>query len=144
MVGFIIFLALLSVGFVFGRTAEANHFKSLIEREEKLSHITITTTKKLPDGYRSSEFVAGNVVISIDYFKRIAAALRGLVGGRIASYTSLLERARREAVLRMKEEADKEGASMIANVRLETSSVFQDAKQLVGSLEVYAYGTALK
>jgi len=144
MVGFLAFLVLLAVGFVFGRMAEANHFRSLNQREQDLAYITLTSTKKLPDGYRASAFVTGNVVISIDYFKRIAAALRGLVGGQIKSYATLLERARREAVLRMKEQAAAQGARHIANVRIETSSVFKNAKTGAGSLEVYAYGTALK
>ncbi len=144
MWGFLSFIVLLGVGFFFGRMNEAKHFRSLNRREEELSHITISNTKKLPEGYDASDFVTGNVVISIDYFKRIAAALRGLVGGQIKSYTTLLERARREAVLRMKEEAAVQGARHIANVRIETSSVFQNAKTNVGSLEVYAYGTALR
>lgn len=144
MTTFIVFLALLAIGFFFGRMNEAKHFRALERREEEFAHITTSNTKHLPDSYSSSKFVTGNVVISIDYFKRIAAALRGLLGGRIASYTTLLERARREAVLRMKEKAQDNGARHIANVRIETSSVFQNAKSNIGSLEVYAYGTALK
>ena len=147
MWGFLSFIVLLGVGFFFGRMNEAKHFRALDRREKELSHITISNTKKLPEGYEGyegSDFVTGNVVISIDYFKRIAAALRGLVGGQIKSYTTLLERARREAVLRMKEEALQQGATHIANVRIETSSVFQNAKTNVGSLEIYVYGTALK
>ncbi len=144
MGGFLVFLFLLGLGFFFGRMNERKHFASLHQREEDLSHITISTVKKLPEGYVSSAFVTGNVVISIDYFKRIAAALRTLVGGRIGSYTTLIERARREAILRMKEQAQENGASHVANVRIETSSVFQNASQQLGSLEVYAYGTALK
>ncbi len=144
MYGFFIFLALLAVGFFFGRQNEVNHFRSLVQREQELAHITVTNIKKLPDGYSSSQFVTGNVVISIDYFKRMMAMLRTLVGGRMKTYTSLIERARREAVLRMKEEAQNMDASHIANVRIETSSVFQNAQQQLGSLEVYAYGTALK
>ena len=144
MGGFLVFLLLLAIGFFFGRMNERNHFSSLLRREHELSHITLSTVKKIPDGYVASEFVTGNVVVSIDYFKRIAAAFRTLVGGRIGSYTTLIERARREAVLRMKEQAQMEGANHIANVRIETSSVFQNASQQLGSLEVYAYGTALK
>lgn len=137
-------LGLLALGFFFGRMNEAKHFKSLMEREKTLEHITTSSLKKLPDGYTQSQFVTGNVVISIDYFKRLMAFFRAVFGGQIKSYTSLLERARREAVLRMKEEAASQGATAIANVRIETSSVFQSTQKSVGSLEVYAYGTALK
>lgn len=144
MLGFSIFLALLAIGYYFGKKNEANHFRSLERREQALAHITTNTLKTLPSGYSSSEFVTGNVVVSIDYFKRLMAFFRTIFGGRINSYTSLIERARREAILRMKEQAQANNASMVVNVRIETSSVFQNAQQQLGSLEVYAYGTALK
>ena len=87
--------------------------------------------------------VAGNVVISVDYFKSAAAALRSFVGGRVSAYESLLERARREAILRMKEDARRHGAKMIFNVKLETASISQGGANQLGSVEVYAYGTAM-
>ncbi|MDG2481554.1 MAG: YbjQ family protein, partial [Alphaproteobacteria bacterium] len=86
--------------------------------------------------------VSGNAVISIDYFKRFLAYLRGLVGGQIDAYESLVERSRREAVLRMKQQARELGASHIVNVKLETSRVFFDDRR-AGSVEVLAYGTAV-
>ena len=88
------------------------------------------------------ELVAGCIVVSIDYFKRILAALRNIFGGNLSSYDPLVDRARREAVLRMKEQCP--GASQIFNVRIETSSIFKTSKKgSVGSVEVLAYGTAV-
>jgi uncharacterized protein YbjQ (UPF0145 family) len=144
MIGFGVFLVLLTIGFFAGRANETKHLHSLDIREQELSHIIVSTTKHIPDGYSQSQLITGNVVISIDYFKRIAAALRALFGGRIESYTILLERARREAIVRLLEDADNMGASMVANLRIETSSVFQNAQNQIGSLEVYAYATALR
>jgi uncharacterized protein YbjQ (UPF0145 family) len=138
------FILLLLLGLIFGQINEANHFRELDRREAGLAFIKMTNVKTPPPEFTSSDFVSGNVVISIDYFKRIAAGFRALFGGQIKSYTSLVERARREAVLRMKEEAHANGSDFIANVRLETASVYQNARTGIGSLEVYAYGTALK
>jgi uncharacterized protein YbjQ (UPF0145 family) len=89
--------------------------------------------------------VVGSVVIAEDYFKRIAAGLRGLFGGRVTVYESLMDRGRREAVLRMKDEARRRGATMIFNVRFETSSLSEDAsgRSAIFSAEFIAYGTAL-
>ena len=90
------------------------------------------------------QLVSGSVVISIDYFKQFVAGLRNLFGGRVTAYESLLERARREAILRMKEQARDLGADSVWNVRLETAAISQGAqRQQVGSMEVMAYGTAL-
>jgi uncharacterized protein YbjQ (UPF0145 family) len=82
-------------------------------------------------------------VISVDYFKTVAAGLRGLFGGRIGAYESLLDRARREAILRMQEDARKLGAEAVFNLKFETSRIAQNAGQGLGSVEVLAYGTAL-
>ncbi|MBL4853448.1 MAG: heavy metal-binding domain-containing protein [Robiginitomaculum sp.] len=144
MAGLFTFLVLVGLGFFFGRMNEAKHFRSLNAREDELAHITMSNTKQIPDGMTGSAFVHGNVVVSIDYFKRIGAALRGLVGGRMETYTTLLERARREAVLRMKAEAQAGGMTHVANVRLVSASVFTNAQSQIGSIEVFAYGTALK
>ncbi len=140
----LLFLALIGLGFFFGRINEARHFAYLDAREAKLAHITVSTTKHIPNDTNTSLFVNGNAVISIDYFKRIGAALRGLVGGRVETYTTLLERARREAIVRMKTEAEAHGMTHIANLRLISASVFKNAKTDIGSIEVFAYGTALK
>ena len=60
------------------------------------------------------------------------------------SYESLLDRGRREAVLRMKDQARRAGAGSVFNVKLETVSIFKGRENSVGSVEVLAYGTALR
>ena len=143
----IIFITLLALGYIFGRVAESRHYKSILAREKKLLRIPALTIKTIPqDNLQiTGELVSGNVVVSVDYFKRFLAGLRNLFGGRIISYETLLDRARREAILRMKEQAEKKRALVIMNVRLETASISKSSrkKNTVGSVEVYAYGTAL-
>ena len=141
---FIIFLILLAMGYGFGRAAELRHFKSIRTREAVLQKIPAIASK-IPDPAlhpRQTQLVTGSVVISVDYFKRFIATLRNLVGGRVTSYETLLDRARREAILRMKEEARVLGASLVFNIKLETSSISQGQRNTVGSVEVLAYGTA--
>ena len=95
--------------------------------------------------FRSGALVTGSVVIAEDYFKRVAAGLKSLVGGRLIAYESLLERGRREAVVRMKEQARSLGATHVVNVRLETASLSEDwsGRRPLFSAELIAYGTAL-
>ena len=85
------------------------------------------------------------MVISSDAFKTFAARLRGFVGGRLAMLESLMERARREAILRLVERAREKGATHILNLRLVSANV---ASSLGGgngmiAAEVLAYGTAV-
>ena len=145
MYDLIIFLVLLAIGFGFGRYAETKHYKSIIKREKELNSIPAVATKILAPARNDlrSQLVTGSVVISIDYFKRFIAGLRNIFGGRVTSYETLLDRARREAILRMKEEAKKLNAELVFNIKLETASIHKGRGNSIGSVEVLAYGTAL-
>lgn len=144
-VDLIVFLTLLSAGYVFGRYNERRHFASIREREQALKRVLVFTERLPPPRADRVEvaLVAGSCAISFDYFKTFVAGLRNLFGGRVTSYESLLDRARREAVLRMKEEAARLGADMVINVRLETASTSGEQAGATGAVEVFAYGTAL-
>jgi uncharacterized protein YbjQ (UPF0145 family) len=141
-------LILLVVGYFAGTMAEQSHYKSIRVRELKLRRMPTTNLKKPPPHWRVEKvaLVAGSTVISVDYFKRFLAGLRGFLGGRVRSYESLLDRARRESVLRMKEEAAKQGFDAVINVRLESSNIAAPMRNDRGTagVEVLAFGTALK
>jgi len=145
MYDLIILIVLLALGYGFGRRSESKHYASIIEREKHLNKIPVIASRIPPHGNPNydSQLVTGSVVISIDYFKRFIAGLRNLVGGRVSSYETLVDRARREAILRMKEEAKKLNAEMVFNIKLETASIHKGRRNGIGSVEVLAYGTAL-
>lgn len=142
-----VFAVLLAGGWLFGRANERRHLRELATLEETLSDIVVCNGRGAAnDGaVRSGTLVVGSVVIAEDYFKRVAASLKSLVGGRLVAYESLLERGRREAIVRMKEQARQLGASQVVNVRLETASLAEDwsARRPMFSAEFIAYGTAL-
>lgn len=139
-------VVLLLAGLVFGRAAESRHFRDIESREAALGYLLVFNEKRPPAGheFREATLVVGSVVIAEDYFKRAAAALRGLVGGRVTAYESLMDRGRREAILRMKEAARARGAAYVFNVRFETASLAESAVgRPLFSAEFIAYGTAL-
>ncbi|MDR2173147.1 MAG: YbjQ family protein [Burkholderiales bacterium] len=146
MMELIVFILLVLTGLITGTILERRHYRSIRKREAKLKHILVFSERRPPPNFSGQSFslVTGSVVISSDYFKTIAAGLKSLVGGRLTSYETLLDRGRREAILRMKEEAAKQGAQAIFNVRLETSTLNQGRKQGIICAEMLAYGTALK
>ena len=145
MIDLAIVLALLCLGYGFGSYREKRHYKSIFEREEEFKNILLFEGRQLPAGQTlaGGHLVQGNVVISVDYFKMFVSGLRKLVGGRLRSYESLLDRGRREAVLRMKHDAHTKNAQQIFNVRFETSSISKGAQSNLGSIEVLVYGTAV-
>ena len=142
-----IFLALLILGFLFGRLAEKRHLSSIMKREKETLKVPVMTVKTVPAKLNQCRtfLVCGNVVVSIDFFKKVISVLKGMIGGRLTSYESLLDRARREAILRMKESAILSGGKIIVNVRIETTSISKHSNSLysIGSVEFVAYGTAV-
>ena len=140
-----VFIVLLAVGFLFGRRAERKHYASIFEREDELRHVVVLNERFPPAGMLNvdTDMVCGSVVISVDYFKTVVSGLRNLVGGHMSAYESLLDRARREAILRMQQQAVTLGAKTIINMKFETSRVSGSAGKGIGSVEVLAYGTAL-
>jgi len=141
-------LAVIALAYVIGSWLERRHFRRIREREEAFRTFPVTTFEALPENWRvgGSELVAGSVVVSLDYFKRIVAGLRGLVGGRIRTYEPLLDRARREALLRMIEVARNRQYDAVINVRLETSRLANAKGNGEGTagVEMLAFGTAVK
>ncbi len=137
-------LLIIVVALIAGTILEKRHYRSIDEREKRTASIPMINEKKYPTARPVAEarFVYGSVVISYDYFKRFLAGLRMIFGGEVKSYVSLLDRGRREAILRMKEKCP--DADLIINVRLETSSISKGDKQKLGAVEVFACGTAIR
>ena len=148
LINFGIPLAIILFAYFVGSYIERRHFRRIREREEALHGYPVMTFEEMPDTWRvgSSTLVSGSVVVSLDYFKRIIAGLRAIVGGRIKTYEPLLDRARREALLRMAESARKSGYDAVINVRLETSRLANARGNGNGTagVEMLAFGTALK
>ncbi len=141
-------LLILMIAYFIGSAIEKRHFANIRKREDDLHGFPVVSFDTMPDDWKvsSSNLVTGSIVISLDYFKRVIAGLRGLIGGRIKTYEPLLERARREALLRMTESAREQGYDAIFNVRLETSrlaNATRDGKGTAG-VEMLAFGTAVK
>jgi len=140
----ITFIVLLAIGIIFGRTNERNHLKRLQADEAALSHIKVLNIKTMPDNLaQGGALVRGNVVIAVDYFKVVMSSIRMIFGGRLNSYETLLDRARREAIVRMQKDAQSLGADAIYNIRVEFSAIGQ-RPQKIGGAELLAYGTAVK
>ncbi len=141
-------LALLMLAYFIGTFIEKRHFRSIRKREYASQTFPVVTFDRMPADWSAGEstLVAGSIVISLDYFKRVIAGLRGIVGGRVKTYEPLLERARREALLRMIESAREQGYDAIFNVRLETSRLANSSGDGNGTagVEMLAFGTAVK
>ena len=100
----------------------------------------IVTTSSQVEGspiIKTIGMVKGNTIRARHVGRDIVASLRGLVGGEITEYTKMMAQAREEAIHRMIEDAEKQGANAIVDMRFATSMVMS------GASEILAYGTAV-
>jgi len=81
--------------------------------------------------------VKGSTIRARHLGKDIMAGFRGMVGGEISEYTKMMAEAREQAIQRMIEDAEKQGANAIVSMRFTTSMVMQSAS------EILAYGTGV-
>ena len=139
---------LLIVTYFVGARGERDHFEDLRRREARLRSIPVTNFESLPGGWEAAAagIVTGSVVMSADYFKQFVAGLRKFFGGRLTVYEPLLDRARREAIVRMIESARKSGFDAVINVRIEGSRINRSGTEKDGvvAVEMLAYGTGIR
>lgn len=135
-------LVLFVLGWFFGSRHERQHLAQLSIAEQNLGHIIVSSERfyrpKLAADTQG-ELVIGSVVIAQDYFKMIVARVLSLFGKNLTTYETLLDRARREAIVRMRTEAKAKGYNHIYGLRLEVSNI----NQLGSMVEAIAYGTAV-
>ena len=143
MLELVIFIVLLLLGLIVGKSKERKHYRNLGIREDAFLHKPAITTRVAGDEkpIARADLAIGSVVISVDYFKRFLAGFRLLFGGELKSYSPLLDRGKREALLRMKESVP--DADEYLNCRLETSTISSGKGKAVGTVEVIAYSTAI-
>ena len=133
------FILLFAAGWFFGSRHERQHLAQLSIAEQELSHIMVSSERfyvpKLAAN-TEGELVLGSVVIAQDYFKMIIARVLSIFGKNLTTYETLLDRARREAIVRMRTEAQAKGYNHIYGLRLEVSNI----NQLGSMVEAIAYG----
>lgn len=138
---------LLIICFFTGNIIEKNHYKNIKEREKRLYKTAYLTfgkqfarSKKITNSF----LVASSVVIGCDYFKAFLAGLRNIFGGNVSAYESVLDRGRREAILRMREEAAQKRANAVVNVKIETVMLDPIGTKGHPKVCITAYGTAIQ
>lgn len=99
----------------------------------------ITTSERIEGKNiaRTIGLVKGSTIRARHLGRDVMAGLRGIVGGEVTEYTKLMAEAREQALQRMIEDAERQGANAITNMRFSTSMVMQNAS------EVLAYGTGV-
>ena len=119
-------LVFLVAQWLIGSAVERRHLRSLDGRERALGRFQVTSLKAPSAAAASSRpptLVAGEAVVSSDYFKNWLFGFVSFFGGESKTFSRLFERARREATLRMIDQARLAGYNAICNVRYESADI---------------------
>ena len=140
MIVLAVIVGLLLLGWIAGSAAERAHFRFLAREEEALRSVLVTDLRAMhgADPAAGAALVTGEVVIANDYFKAFVAGLINIFGGAVTSYETLMERARRDALVKMQRAAVDQGFDAVANFRIEMSRVSAQ------TFAVVAWGTAYR
>ena len=106
---------------------------------EKQSMIVVTTPTV--SGYEIVKVlgaVSGLTVRTRGVGGKIVAGIEGIFGGEVTSYTSECEKARRESLQRLMENASRMGANAVVGTDFETSDILQGTATTFS-----AFGTAV-
>ncbi|TWT86763.1 hypothetical protein Mal64_35930 [Pseudobythopirellula maris] len=123
-IGFLLFF--LSLGLIFGTAMERRHLRRLESREQAHAGFLVTQLKSYPGAVDTSvtpRMYAAEAVVATDYLKSFLSGIRKFFGGELKSYKSLLERARREAQMKVVEQAAADGYDTACNFRYITADI---------------------
>ena len=104
-----------------------------------MSEMIVVTTPNIP-GYEIKEIkgiVMGLVARTRGLGGKIVAGFQSIVGGEVSAYTTEMEKARREAIDKMIEEARRLSANAVIGIDVETTEIFE------GVVLVSVTGTAV-
>lgn len=135
-------ILLLAIGWSVGRVKVRNHRERLSALEEELRDIRLHNVKYKPvDGHEAVDayMLNASLVLSIDAFQRFLSFFRNIRGGEHRNFSDLLDRGRRDAMLRLKAQARDRGAQDIYNIKIQSTSIGGGS-----GIEILAYGTAIK
>ncbi|WP_188873828.1 YbjQ family protein [Iodidimonas muriae] len=140
-----LFLTLLPafIFWIIARVMSYRHARSLAVREAMTPRPHLTTLKHPPEGYGNPVIVSANVVISHSKTRVFAILWRRMIGGNIPILERMVNRARREAILRLEEEITARHADLLINLRFTSHNIGTGSGRSLG-IEVVAYGTALQ
>ena len=131
---------------VIGCFIEKSHYNNILKREKKLKRQSIVTfgNKNLNSKRRIKkiEFVSGEVVVCSSPLNNFIGGIQNFLGGNVSALESFHYRAKREALLRMQENAN--GANVILNFRVNCTIINRsEEKKGAPRCLAIAYGTAI-
>ena len=130
-----------------GNAIARRHEKDMARRAPSVEHVRVTDMRKILDltpGKTPCGLVTSEVTFGIDHFRGFLGSLKNIFGGEVRSYQATLDRARREALLRLKEHTLALNCNAIANVRIDFADISGNSTvaKKASMVSIMASGTA--
>jgi uncharacterized protein YbjQ (UPF0145 family) len=112
---------MLGLAFFAGNRIARRHETLMAKRQQALGNIQISDTAVYlnPDlSAPTPMMLHSEVTLGIDHFRGFLGNLKNIFGGEVKSYQATLDRARREAILQIQEQAAAHGHNAVANLRI--------------------------
>lgn len=139
-------LFLLAIAFFAGNSIARAHNKRMEQRQQVVAHIRSTDLKRFirpQPGSPVPALLCAEITLGIDHFRGFLGKLKNIFGGEVKSYQKTLDRARREAILQVIEQAHAAGMNAVANLRVEFVDISGNANMAkkASMVTILAYGT---
>ena len=140
-------LFMLAFAWAMGAWIRNRHEADLAQRELAVAHILVHNTGRLQDavtGPQPSVMITSEVTLGVDHFRGFLGQWKSLFGGQVRSYQMVLDRARREVVMRILEQTNAMGYNALANLRIDFADISGSAlaRRTAADISVLASGTA--
>ncbi|WP_119396122.1 heavy metal-binding domain-containing protein [Salinibius halmophilus] len=119
------------------------HLLALARGEQRLQHIQLRNTQQY-HGSGQGKLICAEVVLAVDAFSSLRWAIRSLIGGEAKALQKLTCRARREALLRLRREAQASGSKLVIGVRIEPARLNATFGRNQHRIALRVTGTAIK
>ncbi|MFP4165801.1 MAG: YbjQ family protein [Opitutales bacterium] len=119
-------LAFLGLWALTGSLVAKAHEKRLARRAEQTGPFSLSNGKYFTDVADPAVepcMVVAEVTIGIDHFRSFLGKLVNLIGGEVRSFTKIADRARREVLQQLKEQAAGKNCDAITNLRIDFANV---------------------
>lgn len=128
-----------------GSTKEKNWLQNLEERENAYANKPMisfgTKNWNFNDNIKKSDMVVSEVVVGCDGLKFFLASLRCLFGGEVKILDKVIDIGRREALIRLKEQAPQ--SDVIIGVKIKTAMLNTIGQGFSPQCAIIASGTAI-
>ncbi len=146
LIGIVLLIVMVSIALAVGPGRRRLHAAALARREQALAHILITNSRRfsraVPHPDIAPQLLNVELVWGVDRFQALVASIVLLFGGELNNVSAVILKVRREAIVRLKEQARRRGYNALTNLRIDPADIGTDPQRANLTIALVASATA--